>query len=43
VHQNYKQAIIESDDTGTVMLNRKSTPWLPGRCVLSFSAAAFSC
>ncbi|HEY4892643.1 MAG TPA: nitronate monooxygenase, partial [Reyranella sp.] len=26
VHRNYKQAIIESDDTGTVMLNRKSTP-----------------
>jgi enoyl-[acyl-carrier protein] reductase II len=26
VHRNYKQAIIESDDTGTVMLNRKSSP-----------------
>jgi enoyl-[acyl-carrier protein] reductase II len=26
VHRNYKQAIIDSDDTGTVMLNRKSTP-----------------
>src|SRR5258707_13500642 len=26
VHGNYKQAIVESDDTGTVMLNRKSTP-----------------
>ena len=26
VHRNYKQAIIESDDTGTMMLNRKSTP-----------------
>jgi enoyl-[acyl-carrier protein] reductase II len=26
VHANYKQAIIEADDTGTVMLNRKSSP-----------------
>jgi enoyl-[acyl-carrier protein] reductase II len=26
VHANYKQAIVEADDTGTVMLNRKSTP-----------------
>ena len=26
VHHNYKQAIIDSDDTGTVMLNRKSSP-----------------
>ena len=26
VHRNYKQAIIDSVDTGTVMLNRKSTP-----------------
>ena len=26
VHSNYKQAIIEADDTGTVMLNRKSSP-----------------
>jgi enoyl-[acyl-carrier protein] reductase II len=26
VHRNYKQAIVEADDTGTVMLNRKSTP-----------------
>ena len=26
VHANYKQAIVESDDTGTVMLNRKATP-----------------
>src|SRR4029078_3586575 len=26
VHANYKQAIIDADDTGTVMLNRKSTP-----------------
>jgi len=26
VHDNYKQAIVEADDTGTVMLNRKSSP-----------------
>ena len=26
VHHNYKQAIVDADDTGTVMLNRKSTP-----------------
>jgi enoyl-[acyl-carrier protein] reductase II len=26
VHVNYKQAIIDADDTGTVMLNRKATP-----------------
>jgi enoyl-[acyl-carrier protein] reductase II len=26
VHANYKQAIVEADDTGTVMLNRKSSP-----------------
>jgi enoyl-[acyl-carrier protein] reductase II len=26
VHGNYKQAIVEAEDTGTVMLNRKSTP-----------------
>ncbi len=26
VHRNYKQAIIDAGDTGTVMLNRKSTP-----------------
>jgi len=26
VHCNYKQAIIDAGDTGTVMLNRKSTP-----------------
>ncbi len=26
VHQNYKQAILDADDTGTVMLNRKSSP-----------------
>lgn len=26
VHVNYKQAIVEADDTGTVMLNRKSSP-----------------
>ena len=26
VHANYKQAIVDADDTGTVMLNRKSTP-----------------
>ncbi len=26
VHRNYKQAIVDADDTGTVMLNRKSTP-----------------
>ena len=26
VHMNYKQAIVDADDTGTVMLNRKSTP-----------------
>ena len=26
VHRNYKQAIVDADDTGTVMLNRKSPP-----------------
>lgn len=26
VHANYKQAIVDAADTGTVMLNRKSTP-----------------
>jgi enoyl-[acyl-carrier protein] reductase II len=26
VHANYKQAIVDAGDTGTVMLNRKSTP-----------------
>jgi len=26
VHANYKQAIVEADDTGTIMLNRKSSP-----------------
>ena len=26
VHANYKQAIVEADDTSTVMLNRKSSP-----------------
>jgi enoyl-[acyl-carrier protein] reductase II len=26
VHANYKQAIIDAEDTGTVMLNRKSSP-----------------
>jgi len=26
VHANYKQAIVDSDDTGTIMLNRKSSP-----------------
>ena len=26
VHANYKQAIVDADDTGTVMLNRTSTP-----------------
>ena len=26
VHRNYKQAIVEADDTGTIMLNRKSSP-----------------
>ncbi len=26
VHANYKQAIVDADDTGTIMLNRKSTP-----------------
>ncbi len=26
VHAKYKQAIVDADDTGTVMLNRKSTP-----------------
>ena len=26
VHANYKQAIVDADDTGTVMLNRKSMP-----------------
>lgn len=26
VHMNYKQAIVDADDTGTVMLNRKSSP-----------------
>ena len=26
VHRNYKQAIVDADDTGTLMLNRKSTP-----------------
>ncbi|TXL81885.1 nitronate monooxygenase [Vineibacter terrae] len=26
VHGNYKQAIVDAADTGTVMLNRKSTP-----------------
>ena len=26
VHANYKQAIIDADDTGTVMLNRKASP-----------------
>jgi enoyl-[acyl-carrier protein] reductase II len=26
VHRNYKQAIVAADDTGTVMLNRKSSP-----------------
>lgn len=26
VHPNYKQAIVDADDTGTVMLNRMSTP-----------------
>jgi enoyl-[acyl-carrier protein] reductase II len=26
VHRNYKQAIVDASDTGTVMLNRKSTP-----------------
>lgn len=26
VHANYKQAIVDADDTGTVMLNRQSTP-----------------
>jgi enoyl-[acyl-carrier protein] reductase II len=26
VHANYKQAIVDATDTGTVMLNRKSTP-----------------
>ena len=26
VHANYKQAIVDADDTGTVMLNRRSTP-----------------
>ncbi len=26
VHTNYKQAIVDADDTGTVMLNRKSSP-----------------
>jgi enoyl-[acyl-carrier protein] reductase II len=26
VHANYKQAIVDADDTGTVMLNRKSSP-----------------
>jgi len=26
VHDNYKQAIIDADDTGTVMLNRKASP-----------------
>ena len=26
VHHNYKQAILDADDTGTVMLNRKSSP-----------------
>ena len=35
VHRNYKQAIVDADDTGTVMLNRKSTPCVralkPGR------------
>ena len=28
VHANYKQAIVDADDTGTVMLNRKSHPLL---------------
>ena len=26
VHANYKQAIVDAEDTGTVMLNRKSSP-----------------
>src|SRR5436309_2229241 len=26
VHANYKRAIVDADDTGTVMLNRKSSP-----------------
>ena len=26
VHRNYKQAIVDAPDTGTVMLNRKGTP-----------------
>jgi len=26
VHANYKRAIVEADDTDTLMLNRKSTP-----------------
>ncbi len=26
VHDNYKQAIVDADDTGTVTLNRRSTP-----------------
>jgi enoyl-[acyl-carrier protein] reductase II len=26
VHHNYKQAIVDAGDTGTVMLNRKSSP-----------------
>jgi enoyl-[acyl-carrier protein] reductase II len=26
VHDNYKQAILDADDTGTLMLNRKSSP-----------------
>jgi enoyl-[acyl-carrier protein] reductase II len=26
VHANYKQAIVDADDTGTVMLNRRSSP-----------------
>jgi enoyl-[acyl-carrier protein] reductase II len=26
VHANYKQAIVDADDTGTVMLNRKASP-----------------
>ena len=30
VHANYKHAIVDADDTGTVMLNRKSSP---RRCV----------
>jgi enoyl-[acyl-carrier protein] reductase II len=37
VHANYKQAIVDATDTGTVMLNRKSTP-----CVRALKTATSS-